>query len=158
MNPILIIGVGNKFRHDDGLGLEAIEQLRHLKHVELKTHGGEASTLMECWTSRHNLVIIDAIQTGAKAGTILRLDALKNTLPANLSSASTHAFGVAEAIEMSRVFEQLPQNLILFGIEGDNFSYGKGLSKTVKMALKQLIPMIELEVLNFKEASCMNSL
>ena len=57
---------------------------------------------------------------------------INNHVPAQLSFQSTHVFGVGEAIELARVLEQLPPILIVYAIEGENFSTGIGLTSKVE--------------------------
>ena len=47
-------------------------------------------------------------------------------LPAELFRASTHHFGLAEAVELARAVGQLPERLVVFGIEGASFGRGRG--------------------------------
>jgi hydrogenase maturation protease len=46
------------------------------------------------------------------------------SLPASMFRGSTHAFGLNEAVELSRALKQLPSNFIIYGIEGQNFDTG----------------------------------
>ena len=46
------------------------------------------------------------------------LDARTSRLPMGQFRCSTHALGVAEAIELARALDRLPRKLIVFGIEG----------------------------------------
>ena len=78
--------------------------------------------------------MVDAVSSGAEPGTIHRLDALTERLPAELSRGSTHAFGLAEAVELARALERLPGRLLVFGIEGKRFDAGAGLSPEVEQA------------------------
>ena len=54
------------------------------------------------------------------------------------SRGSTHALGVAEAIELGRALGRLPRRLLVFGIEGGSFDAGAGLSPEVERAVGQL--------------------
>jgi hydrogenase maturation protease len=51
--------------------------------------------------------------TGAAPGTIRRLDAIAQPFPKGAFRRSTHAFGVAEAIELSRAMGELPKSLVV---------------------------------------------
>src|ERR1039457_2451863 len=44
---------------------------------------------------------------------------------------STHAFGVAEAVQLARVLERLPRRLLIYGIEGRRFDLGSAPSVEV---------------------------
>ena len=51
---------------------------------------------------------------------IARFDAHAGPLPARAFAAhSTHAFGVAEAIELARAMDKLPPSVVVYGVEAD---------------------------------------
>ena len=74
-----------------------------------------------------------------------RFDVDKQALPAVFSCASTHSFGLAEAIEMARVLQQLPARCVVFGIEGGNFAAGLVLSPAVEQAIDSVVERIRTE-------------
>src|SRR5215469_12635314 len=125
--PILVIGIGNEFRSDDGVGLSTIRMLQSKVLPEdtlLGESTGDGAELIEMWRMASAAILIDAVSSGEKPGTIYRLDALKQPWPARLSFHSTHFFGLAEAIELARVLNQIPPSLIVYAIEGQDFSSG----------------------------------
>ncbi len=128
-----VIGIGNEFRGDDAVGLLVARRVQALADppVEVLERDGEATALMEAWHGSGRVVLIDALQSGAPPGTIQRFDAKKQPLPAGLFSCSTHAFGLAQAVELARVMNRLPERLIIYGIEGIHFGEGSGLSPEV---------------------------
>jgi len=91
--------------------------------------------------------LIDAIQSGAPPATVYRFDARAEGLPTWFSHASTHTFGVAEAIELARHIDELPPKLIVYGIEGLDFSPGTELSPEVVEALPAISKLILQEAL-----------
>jgi hydrogenase maturation protease len=147
-SPILLIGIGNEYRGDDGVGLTAIRALNMQKFPDtlLKECSGDGVELIEMLSTARMAILIDAVSSGAKPGTIYRLDALTQPIPAQLSFQSTHAFGVAEAIELARIVDQLPPSLIVYAIEGENFSTGVGLSSTVEEAVRKVVEQVICEI------------
>jgi len=141
---ILCIGVGNAFRHDDAVGLLVARRLRNaqLMNLHIVEESGEGVNLMQAWAGYEQVIIIDATCSNTEPGTIHRFAAHHVALPARFFSYSSHAFSVAEAIEMARVLGQLPSNLQVFGIEGADFSTGQGLSSCVEQAAEVLVPEI----------------
>ncbi|MCL6641949.1 MAG: hydrogenase maturation protease, partial [Candidatus Bipolaricaulota bacterium] len=127
---VLVIGVGNDYRHDDAVGLIVARRLRekNLEHIAVREMSGEGAALISAWQSAERVIIVDAVQSGAAPGTIYRVEAHQEPIPTSFFHCSTHAFGVAEAIETARSLGQLPRNLIIYGIEGEDFSVGEGLS------------------------------
>ena len=69
-------------------------------------------------------MLADAVASGAAPGAVHRFDAAAAALPASFAGASTHALGLAEAIELGRVLRRLPPRLVVLGIEGAGFATG----------------------------------
>jgi len=142
--PILIIGIGNEYRSDDGAGLVVARELqaKKLPHILVTECSGDGAELMEMWKTAATAILIDAISSEAKAGAIYRLDALTQPIPASFSFPSTHAFGVAEALRLARALDQLPPCLMIYAIEGKNFAAGKGLSLEVEKAVREVVEQV----------------
>ena len=94
---------------------------------------------MEIWKEHNFVIIVDAVQSNAKPGTIHRIDALQNEVPTDFFHYSTHAFGMAEAVEMARMLDELPAHLLIYGIEGKLFKIGKDISPEVQEAIETVI-------------------
>jgi hydrogenase maturation protease len=149
MNPkTLVIGVGNEFRGDDGAGLVVARGLRALAHpnVTVLEQRGEGAALLEAWGGAGRVIVVDAVSSGNKPGTIHRLEVGDQPLPAHFSGRSTHAFGLAEAVELARQLDRLPASLTIYGIEGKSYDLATGLSPEVKIAVEELIEQIGQEV------------
>ena len=147
-NKILFIGIGNEYRSDDGIGLMIARNVleRHLLSVRVKEESGEGAALMEAWRGYTSVIIADAVSSGAKPGTIFIIDADKNNLPAKFFHCSTHAFSAAEAIELAREMKILPPRLLVYGIEGTNFSTGVTNSHSVQESAHRVLEQIVKKV------------
>ncbi len=148
MSPVLVIGVGNDYRSDDAVGLAVVRTLKAkaLPDTLCLESDGDGTTLIDTWSHGSRVIIIDAISSGAQSGTIYRFDVLTQPLPASYSFSSTHAFGVAEAIQLARTLDQLPASLIVYGIEGKKFVAGTELSPVVERAVQEVVELVEREV------------
>ena len=158
-SPILLIGIGNEYRHDDSIGLHVIRALeeRKLPDTVLVESSGDGADLIEMFSSVRMAILIDAVSSGGNPGAIYQFDAHTQPIPAQLSFQSTHVFGVGEAIELARVLEQLPPILIVYAIEGENFSTGIGLSSKVEQAAQKVVEMVSCEVQNALKQTQTNS-
>jgi hydrogenase maturation protease len=58
---------------------------------------------------------------------------------------STHRFGLAEAVETARALGLLPGSLRVFGIEGQDFGAGIGLSPAVEHSADLLVRRLAKE-------------
>ncbi len=137
----LIIGLGNQYRRDDAAGLVVARRLKEAapEHVRVLEEGGDGAALMESWKDADTVILIDAVRSGTEPGTLHRLDAHTQPIPTRFFHCSTHAFGVAEAIELARALSQLPSRVIVYGIEGKTFEAGQGLSPEVEKATQEVV-------------------
>ena len=144
----LVIGVGNDYRRDDGVGLRVARALRQRQVgcVSVLERTGEGAALMEAWQDAPAVILIDAVDSGGKPGTIHRFDAHVETIPAEFFHYSTHAFGLAEAVEMARNLKQLPPRVVVYGVEGRDFTSGVGLSPEVEAAAQEMTARLLLEL------------
>src|SRR5574341_563487 len=125
MTQFLVIGVGNDYRGDDGVGRMVARELRQRspRTIAILETTGEGAALLESWKGADTVILIDAVASGAYPGTIQRLDARAQPLPAGLLHTSTHAFGVAQAIELARALDQLPPRVLSIDQEYPIVSY-----------------------------------
>jgi len=147
-SAILLIGVGNDYRGDDGVGLLIARRLeaRRLPNVAVIEEAGDVATLMEAWTNADMVMLFDAVRSGAEPGTIHRFDAHVRPIPAKLFRYSTHAFSVAEAIELARVLGRLPPHLVVYGVEGKAFEAGTTLSVEAETAAHRVVERVAREI------------
>ncbi len=134
---VTIVGIGNEFRGDDAVGLKVVRRLEISKPAGVRTIEltGDQSHLLELMCSTDALIIVDAVQSSAPAGTIFRMDAGKERVPENLMFFSTHSFGSLDAIETARTLRHLPRCMLLYGIVGKDFSHKIGLAEEVENAI-----------------------
>jgi hydrogenase maturation protease len=145
---VLVIGVGNAYRGDDAVGQVVAQRVQeeHLEHVTVLLQSGEATRLLEAWQDAAAVILIDAAQGAARAGTVYRFEAAEQPLPRALWRCSTHAFGVAEGIELARALGQLPPYLVIYGIVGQTFAASAGLSAAVAQAVPGVVARVLQEI------------
>jgi hydrogenase maturation protease len=150
---VVVVGVGNDLRRDDAAGLEAVRALRPLlsgclaQRIDVREHERETLGLIELLEDAAAALIVDAVRSGAPPGTVHRVDAARAPVPERLhSSSSTHAIGVADAIELARSLGRLPAEAIVYGVEGCDLAAGEGLSEPVRAAVAPLAGELLREV------------
>jgi hydrogenase maturation protease len=148
-----VVCIGNAFRGDDGAGLEVAKLLRGTlpDGAEVLEREGEPTGLIDAFGGAEALWLVDAISSGVQGGTIHRLDAGEQELPPGLFRASTHAFGLAEAVELTRALGRLPARVVVYGIEGTRFEAGDELSPETAAAVPKVAAALREEV-----AACTN--
>jgi len=133
----LVVGVGNPWRGDDAAGPELVRRIADIG-VETLTVEGDASALLDAWAGHEHIAIVDAAATAGHPGALHTFRADREPLPAAGLRSSTHAFGVADAIELARALGRLPSRLDVYAVEGTNFALGAGLSAPVAQTVRSL--------------------
>lgn len=134
----LIIGIGNPDRGDDAAGILVTRALTGHRTKELP----DCTTLIDVWEGERNVVVVDAMRSGRRPGTVGRFDAGETQLPAK-SFSSTHSFGLAEAVELGRILNRLPDSLVIYGIELGHVAAGFDVSTTVERAVASIVTILE---------------
>jgi hydrogenase maturation protease len=133
MNRALVIGIGNPWRGDDGVGAAVVRALSGHPGLEAIHLHGEPAELMERWAGFDRVFLVDAVITGGAPGTMLRLSA-DQALPRS-ARHSSHGLGVVEAVELARALGELPPELVIYAIEAESLDDGAGLSPAVAAAV-----------------------
>ena len=147
---VVVIGVGNALRGDDAAGLEVARRLRALDDGgRLKVHAyeGEGLGLLDLWAGADAVVVIDAMRSGANPGEIRRIDATPAAVQLPPPPSSSHAVGVAEAIELGRALGTLPATVIVYAIEGEEFQTGSQPTAAVARAVESAAQSVRREAL-----------
>jgi hydrogenase maturation protease len=143
---MIVIGVGNPYRRDDGLGPHVIDRLREfgLPDSVLAVSRGETTELMDLWAGADLAIVIDAVRSEpCHPGRIHRLAVFDP--PAERSRAA-HGLDLGDAVELARVLGRLPTRLVLFAVEVDDTGHGIGLSAPVAEAAERSAEEIVAEV------------
>ena len=147
-----IIGVGSPFG-DDRLGWVAAESLQRSPalnglepgRIVISILDRPGAMLLALWDDTDHVILIDGVRSGAVPGTRHRFTA-SDVTGARLP-ATSHGFGVAAALELARVLGNLPDRLLLRGIEMDAGCTGFTLSAAVIAAMPVFVQEIEEETL-----------
>jgi hydrogenase maturation protease len=145
---VRVVCVGNRWRSDDAVGLEVAGRLQGTlpAGVELSEREGEPTALIDAWRGADAVWLVDAVSSGAEAGTVHRLDASERELPTELFRASTHHVGLAEAVELARALGRLPRQTVVYGVEGASFEVGDELTPAVAATVERVAEAVRGEV------------
>lgn len=146
---IVVIGVGNPFRRDDGAGPEVARRVRAVTPpwVDVVEHDGEPAGLLDLWDGADLAVVVDAVRSDHSfPGQVHRVLVEATTMDGTPSGVSSHAGGPGEAVALARAMDRLPARLVLYGIEGAIFSAGLGLTPSVEASVTAVAEQIVDEV------------
>jgi hydrogenase maturation protease len=137
----VVIGVGNEFRRDDGLGPAVAAELAtyQLPGVSVVVSGGDPVELIAAWRGAELAVVVDAVHREPPTpGRIHRITS-DDGLPSASTSTSSHGFDLPAALRLAEALDRRPGRLVIYGTEGLEFGFGPGLSPGVEQALPDLV-------------------
>jgi len=132
----MLLGVGNRLSHDDGVGPVIAQALADSDWVSIDC--GTALENAVGMVSRERpdlLVIVDAAHMGMEPGTYRRLPIQSN----DHMLASTH--GLPLSFVLANI-ESAAEETILIGMEPADLSFGEGLSPVVEAEALALIEVL----------------
>jgi hydrogenase maturation protease len=146
---VVVIGVGNSYRGDDEAGLAVAQRLRARLHgVEVVESDGEPTRLLDAWTGARLAIVVDAVHShDAPPGHVHRFDVGPEGLALTESLPSTHGMGPGDAIALGRALGRLPERLLIYGIEGDDFGEGAAITLQVARAIDEVVERVWREVM-----------
>jgi hydrogenase 3 maturation protease len=141
---LLIIGIGNSIKGDDGVGPEIIKRLKDVTLRETKGLGGNINLLdvgsaPENYTKKikdlqpDKIIIIDAVAMGEKAGTVKVIDEKE------IASGyfTTHNMPLNMFVEYIK--QETEAEIIFVGIQPKSTKFGEGLSEPVQKAIEKIV-------------------
>ncbi len=155
MRRILVAGMGNVLRRDDGFGVEVARLLAGRDdlppHVDVIDVGIGGIHLVQRLMDRYDvLVVVDAIDRGAPAGTVKLLEAVVPDLSGWSEDerrdflADMHYATPSRALILARALGVLPPRVYVLGCQAAEFSdLGIGLSEPVRRATGRAVREID---------------
>lgn len=133
----MVIGVGNEFRRDDGAGPAVVGKLRDLvpPGVELVITDGEPTRLIDSWTGAALAVVVDAVRASPPHPGRAHRFVVERPTGGAAPAASSHGFGLDDAIALAVALDRMPGRLIVHAIEAADLSQGTGLTPPVAAAV-----------------------
>lgn len=158
---IAVIGVGNEYRHDDGVGWAVVAGLAQRgrqrplpRGVRLTRTDGDPARLISAWEHVHLAVVVDAAYAhpDPRPGRVHRLRPDAGLPGASRGAAGSHGFALGDTIRLARVLDRLPVELLLYAVEVADTSLGTGLSPQVAAVVGPLVQQIEEDIVRHSPA------
>ncbi len=145
---LLILGLGNVICGDDGLGVAAVERLARTYELPAGAEALDGGTLglslLAHVTGADDLLLVDAVRTGAPPGTLVRL-AGDDVAPAVRERLSVHQIGVADLLDAMRLLGEVPRRVVLLGLVPETLELGLGRSPAVAARIDELVAAVARE-------------
>lgn len=134
----VVIGIGNEFRRDDGIGPAVAAELA-ARGVPALICAAEPSAILDAWAGTGLAVLVDAAD-GAEPGRIRRcaIADLNESAP-----VSSHDLGLRQTYELGRALGRFPAALVVVTIDITDTGHGEGLSPAVAAALPAAADVVE---------------
>lgn len=144
---VVVIGIGNDLRRDDGVGIAVADALEALAipNVVVKTGIADPMSLLEAWTGARLAVIIDAAIANPLTPGRIRRCALTDlaTQPDGLSS---HGLDISRTYALGQALGRVPGELVVFTVEVPDAGHGIGMTPPVAGAVPEVVDRVMAEI------------
>ncbi len=144
--PTVVLGMGNPLMSDEGIGVVLIDRLSRLAgsfpSVEFADAGTGGMSLLHYFDGRSKAIIIDCANMNEEPGTIKRFTSANVKSVKQLAHLSLHEQDLLKIIEMAKLLDQCPKEIVIFGIQPKSVSFGQSLSKELEQKIDNYISVI----------------
>ena len=149
---IKIIGFGNVYMGDDGIGIRVIEKIKEqgifadYGNVEVIDGGTSGVDLIFFLQQADKVIIIDAVDAGQGIGEIVtfNIGEIEDFGNKVIKSFSFHDINLKEVFELIRALK-IEKDLKIIGINPKEVYYGEKLSPQIENKIPQIISMVKKE-------------
>lgn len=147
---VLVAGIGNVFLGDDGFGVEVVRRLAESSlppGVEVRDFGIRGFDLALALLEGHEqIVLVDAVKRGGKAGTLYLLEAETGSDAAS-AEFDVHGMVPSRVVRAAREMGDIVGRVLVVACEAEDFGEedtGRmGLSGSVEAAVDEAVRMID---------------
>lgn len=139
MTAAVVIGLGNVFRRDDGIGPAVAAAVDAIGMPGVRVVcPAETTAILDAWAGARLAVVVDAV-IGGTPGRVRRcaLDDLVEDAP-----VSSHELGLRQTYELGRALGRSPESLVVVTVDADDTDHGEGLSPAVAAALPEAVDVV----------------
>jgi hydrogenase maturation protease len=142
VSRVLVAGVGNVLRGDDGFGPAVIARLGPLPDgaEAIETGIGGVALLGELMAGCDGLVLIDAVDRGAEPGTVFELEPEVGDA---VHVPDVHLANPDRVLTMAKALGALPARVRIVGCQpAETDELGEGLSPSVELAVEAAVTRV----------------
>ncbi len=135
-----VIGVGNTFKKDDGIGVKLVRKLRGREtssETRIFDVGLDVIKVLHILKDLDKAIIVDAVRYGGEPGDFVffspeEVNSLKGM-------GSSHESDLLDILELSRELGESPEEVVIMGIEPEDDSHGEEITPTLKERFPELL-------------------
>jgi hydrogenase maturation protease len=150
MNNIVVVGIGNILKTDEGIGVRILQELSKcagdFPSIDFVDLGSGGMRLLHAIADRTKAVIIDCAFMGKPEGTMSRFTPEQVTTQKPLAGVSLHESDVIGVVALSRQLGEAPGEIVIFGIEPYSIGPGEHLSMELEKKLYYYVSQIKEEL------------
>lgn len=150
---LLVIGIGNEAMKDDGLGVRLVGELSKRSWpngIRLAVLGTDPLDLLLMDDKADGMVFLDAVSSGAPAGTVHRLEVEEVFPPGIGNPSSVHHLGLRETIGLARAMGGLSATVL--GVECEAIGPGQELTAQLTAMLPDIVETVAGEITSIYQA------
>lgn len=147
---VKIIGFGNKYRSDDGIGIRVIEEIRKLdffNEIEIIDGGTSGTDLLFLAKDCKKIIIIDAIDTGRNTDDVvcIKTGEIEEFIEKDYRSLSLHDLNLSDILKLIKALK-IDTDITIIGVKPINTDFGEHLSLEIENKVPRMISMIKEEI------------
>ena len=136
---MVVIGVGNEHRHDDGVGPAVADRVAALALAGVRVLSCPTA-ILDAWSGAELAVVIDAVLVdGGVGGPPGRVHVRTLQDLAERRSVSSHDLNLAQTYRLGLALGRAPASVTVVGIDVADTGHGVGLSPAVAAALPEAV-------------------
>jgi len=143
----VVIGLGNPYMRDDGVGIHVAKRLRGLdpgRYFVYETQAMDMSLLWQFKDAR-KIVLVDAMSSGSGVGSVSKYAVRSREGPVT-EMPSLHALQLFDLFDIVHQPGLIPCPLTIVGIEPKDCSPGEGLSEEIERAVPRAVEAVMAEL------------
>lgn len=144
---VVVVGLGNSYRKDDGVGVAAATALDELAlpHVRVVTGIADPMSLLEAWSGARLALVIDAaVVTSTTPGRVSRCTL--SDVRTGSERLSSHSVDIGRTYALGQALGRVPDALVMFTVEVTDTGHGIGLTAQVAGSVSKVVGLAVAEI------------
>ncbi|MFW5904464.1 MAG: hydrogenase maturation protease [Candidatus Saliniplasma sp.] len=139
-----VIGLGNPLNGDDGIGIVLIQKLEERgksPHISIFDAGTGGMKVLHFLKDLDKVIIIDAVDLDKEPGDFVFFN--PEEVKSLKEPSGTHDSNLFEVLELSKDLGEIPDEIIIMGIQPKCTEIGEDLSDEVENNLENMLDSLE---------------
>ena len=145
---LLILGVGNPLRKDDGIGVHIAHELEKFgmpQGVKVLDAGTENLALVDRMREAPTVVFLDAVEMGENPGTVKLFTQQDVVMVGKKRALSLHEIGLPQVFFVASL-QGVSPDIVIVGIQPKDLGWGTGLSPELERAVPHIVEYVLAEI------------